>query len=243
MCGRFGVGPTHSRYIEYLSGLLETPKASLGDDGLWSLPAGDVRPGTHIPVFGLDRATGRRGTFRAHWGLVPHWAAGQAEIYESRTGRRAVKWKGRAMGHFNSRLDTLQGGPGWRDLAARRRAVVLADDFVEWSDEAMLGPGDLKKQARFAMADGSPLVFAALWDAVPDGGRHFHSVSLITTAPNELTASLPHHRMPALLTPDQVPVWLDPAGDEKLLAILGPTPASKMTMKQVSGAPSFPSDG
>lgn len=135
------------------------------------------------------------------------------------------------MGHFKSRLDTLQNGKGWRSLVSRRRAVVLCDSFLEWSDPELLAAGEPKKRARFRLTGGRIMVFPAIWDSVPDGAGHFHSISFITTDPNGLLQGLPHDRMPAILKESDIPRWLDPNQKEEVLGLLGTTPDDQMIME------------
>jgi len=55
--------------------------------------------------------------------------------------------------------------------------------------------------------------------------------TIITTTPNEPCATI-HNRMPVILPPEVWPVWLgeEPAGSERLKALLAPYWAEGMTM-------------
>jgi putative SOS response-associated peptidase YedK len=59
--------------------------------------------------------------------------------------------------------------------------------------------------------DGELFAFAGLWARWrhPQGDA-IESCSIITTAPNSLSADI-HDRMPAILRPDEYDLWLDPA--------------------------------
>jgi putative SOS response-associated peptidase YedK len=57
----------------------------------------------------------------------------------------------------------------------------------------------LKSSALFAIT--------SVWDV---GGDKLVSATMATTAANDLLKSLPHHRMPVILRPDQFAEWLDP---------------------------------
>lgn len=70
-------------------------------------------------------------------------------------------------------------------------------------------------------------MFAGLWGPWrdPETGIHQDTATVITTMPNELVAELPHHRMPAILSPLDWATWLDPESKmESLQRILRPCP-------------------
>ena len=71
-----------------------------------------------------------------------------------------------------------------------------------------------------ALADGSPLSFAALWERWDRSGDGLESFTIITTEACEGLADI-HHRQPALIHPDHFGDWLDPASPfERLLDLL-----------------------
>ena len=84
-----------------------------------------------------------------------------------------------------------------------RRCLVPADGWFEWQ-RARHG-----KQPYFlALADGSPLSFAGLWERWDKGGEALESFSIITTAADPPLADV-HHRQPAVINPEHFSVWLD----------------------------------
>ena len=77
-------------------------------------------------------------------------------------------------------------------------------------------------------ATGDLLVFAGLWGPRKDpvSGESHDTATVITVEPNELIAELPHHRMPAILSPADWSIWLDPtASKEDLQGLLRTTPS------------------
>jgi putative SOS response-associated peptidase YedK len=99
---------------------------------------------------------------------------------------------------------------------------VPADAFYEWQAQP-----DGKQPYAIARANGSPLVFAGLWEGWRGpGGEVVRTFAILTTAANATMRQL-HERMPVILEPDDWPVWLGevegshmalmrPAGDDAL---------------------------
>ena len=153
-------------------------------------------------------------TFAPSWGLVPRWAVDD---------RAAAKL-------INARAETAADKPAFREAFRRRRCVVPADGFYEWAR-----PG--RKPFLFALADGAPFAFAALWESwtPPDGGAPRETAAILTTAPNELVAKI-HDRMPAILDEGSFAAWLDPASDDPAppARLLRPFPAARMTARPLA---------
>ena len=66
-----------------------------------------------------------------------------------------------------------------------------------------------------ALADGSPLSFAALWERWDRSGDGLETFTIITTEACESLADI-HHRQPAIIHPDRFGDWLDPASPSEL---------------------------
>ena len=132
------------------------------------------------------------------WGLVPHWATSPSV----------------AARHINARAETLAISPTFRDALRRRRCIVPADAFFEWT-----GTGRARQPHLIRRADRRPLAFAGLWATWRGSadGEPLRTFTIITTRANEAIAPL-HNRMPVVLGPDDWATWLDPevAGGELL---------------------------
>ena len=102
---------------------------------------------------------------------------------------------------------------------------------MEWSDDAMLKPGEKKRSALFYLKEHKPFFFAGVFDiAIDDQGQFFPSVNIITTGPNELLTALPHRRMPAILRREDVGRWMDPKlGNSDASKLIQPTPQEEMS--------------
>jgi putative SOS response-associated peptidase YedK len=156
---------------------------------------------------------GKRKLEMLHWGLIPSWAK------DPEVGNRMI----------NARAETVAEKPSYRKAFQERRCLILADGFYEWQKT------DNGKQPFYIrMEDESPFAFAGLWESWRNG-REIRSCTIITTAPNELAASI-HNRMPVILHPEDYDMWLDPDFDERepLTSLLKPFPAEAMEAYPVS---------
>lgn len=192
------------------------------------------RPTELIPIIRL--VDGQPVTDLATWWLLPPWSAGKVEWRRTKAdGRKYFAWKRETRPnqrtHFNSKRDTLLAEPGnfyWR-LLEGQRCVMPADGYVEWPDTDLgpAGPGRL-----FRLASGRPFLFPGIWNEEPDDeGKPFLTANLITTEPNALMLTLPHKRMPGLLTtPEEVMGYLEAPTAEAAAAFLTSYPAEDMEM-------------
>src|ERR1700675_3403954 len=107
MCGRF----VQERSVTELAELFEAePMAP--DPG----PSYNLAPTDPAAVV-VQRREGPRGVTVFRWGLVPAWATNLS------VGGR----------HINARAETLAVSPVFRDALRRRRCIVPADGFFEWT--------------------------------------------------------------------------------------------------------------
>ena len=71
------------------------------------------------------------------------------------------------------------------------------------------------------------LALAGIWSPIHGEAT---TAAIMTTAPNELLASV-HNRMPVILDPDSLDVWLDPDADlGHVRSLLRPAPAESLRM-------------
>ena len=188
------------------------------------LPAWDynVAPTTVQPVIREQRETGKRELVMMRWGLIPFFAKSLKEF---------------PFTTFNAKAEGLTKSPVYRTPFERRRCLVPANGFYEWKKIDTKN----KQPYRFDLANGQPFAFAGLWDAWKEpkqSPQHvdtwLQSFTIITTEPNELTASV-HNRMPVILRPSDYDRWLsreesDPA--HLPIDLLRPFPAEEMEAHQ-----------
>ena len=125
------------------------------------------------------------------WGLVPVW------------------WKKPLKDvptTFNARSETVAEKPMFRDAFKRRRCIIPASGFFEWTG----GKGE-KVPHLFTAADGAPvLAFAGLWDrwTDPASGDEVLSATIIVSGASAWMEPY-HDRMPVLLGAEDLDGWLD----------------------------------
>jgi len=177
-------------------------------------PSWNVAPTQDSLVVRFNPETRARQLDLLRWGLVPIWAK------DARIASQLI----------NARAETLASKPAFRDAYAKRRCLVPIDAFYEWRVQ----PGGKGKQPyAVAMADGSPMVLAGLWERwrAPDAAI-LRSFTVVTTDANDLLRPL-HDRMPVVLGAEAWAAWLgeteaavgDGAGGGPALAeLLRPAP-------------------
>ncbi|HTJ24889.1 MAG TPA: SOS response-associated peptidase [Candidatus Limnocylindria bacterium] len=140
------------------------------------------------------------------WGFLPSWS-------ESPSPAPLI----------NARAETLAVKPAFRNALRLRRCVLFADGFYEWRQ---------KKPVYFTLADGVPFAFAALWE--PGHGAP-PSCVIVTCASNALVGQI-HERMPVILTPDALALWLAPEElpAEVASSVLQPYDPAKMCAHDAS---------
>lgn len=183
------------------------------DPALDASPRYNVAPTQRVAAIANDEAS---KVVPMHWGLIPSWAK------DASVGNRMI----------NARVETLAEKPAFRSPLAKRRCLVLADGFYEWKTE-----GKSKQPMYIRRADDRPIAFAGLWERWndPASGQLVRSCTVITTAPNELMASI-HNRMPAILPEEKWQWWIDgrERSTEELIEVARePFPASEMAAHPV----------
>ena len=183
MCGRMTLRTNPSELAEIFHAEVRSPTTfeELG-------PRYNVAPTQPVTVV-LQRDEGR--FIELHrWGLVPAWAESVS------IGARMI----------NARAETVATSSAFRNSFLNRRCVIPADGFYEWQRE-----GKQKKPFLIHMASDAPLAFAGLWAPWrdPSTGDWLLSAAVVTTTANQTVGQL-HDRMPAILSAEEWPLWLDP---------------------------------
>ena len=152
------------------------------------------------------------------WGLVPFWASDPSEV---------------AAKTINARAETVAERPAYRDAFERRRCLIVADGFYEWSGGVphwITRPG------------GEPFAFAGLWSSWrPKGASRevepLRSCAIVTTAAAGPVRAL-HDRMPVILDAADESLWIDPAAlpDELHELMREPAAAATLEYRPVSRA-------
>ena len=179
----------------------------LQDTGQFPASAGDVYPCSDAAC--IIRMDSKNIAVNLHWGFSPEWA----------------KQKSRSNLLINARAETLSRKPTFRDAFQKRRCLIAADGFYEWSKE--------KKQFKFSLQNKKPFGLAGIYEPAIVPGNAKSSFVIITTSPNELIAPL-HDRMPVIIPADKRSLWLDNGKYDisKLKLLFDPYPALEMAMNK-----------
>ncbi len=152
-------------------------------------PRYNIAPSQLAPV--IVNVDGTRVLGLYWWGLVPSWAK------DMKLGYKMI----------NARCETIGEKPSYRRLVNKRRCLVPADGFYEWQKSE---DGKSKTPIRIMLQSGAPFAFAGLWDEWRDaGGQPLRSYTILTTSANPLLKKV-HDRMPVILRPGGIDLWLDP---------------------------------
>ena len=172
-------------------------------------PTYNAAPGQHLPVVRSDgddaeegeadedEYVGDRAVDLLLWGFIPSWADD-------------------ADGHINARAETVAEKPSFSDAYERRRCLVPADGFYEWTDE---GPWYVDFDGVVALAgiwechvpetrQAGLSDYADTDDENGETRREVETFAVLTTEPSQQVARL-HHRMAAVLTRGDEQGWLD----------------------------------
>jgi putative SOS response-associated peptidase YedK len=191
MCNRYGYLAPISRLIDEFSEM-RLPLV-FKDGAIPNIePREHIRPTNTAPIIRpLDPADPFVGVemIDARWWLIPFFHKG------------AVKdWKPMCT---NARAETVATTATFREAFKRRRCLVPATHFFEWT-----GPKGAKEMWRFSKVDAEVFCFPGLWDVAHTTDGPLESFTIITTAPGPDCAPY-HSRQPVILEPDQWATWLD----------------------------------
>lgn len=182
-------------------------------------PPDNMRPNYNVApthdVLICSERDGKRVVERMRWGLVPVWAK---ELPKYST--------------INAMSETIEEKATWKGSLNKMRCVVPFNGFYEWR-----GPKGAKQPFYIRRRDGAPMLIAGLWafnDKIDPAGMR--SFSIITYPANKTMSAL-HARMPVILNPRDVDLWIGsgPWSDETR-ALLRPCPEVVLTAYPVGKA-------
>ena len=198
MCGRFSQHYTWQEIHAFSQPL------TLAGPALNLEPRYNISPTQQVGTL-VQQADGTLAYERKRWWLVPSWW--------SKTLREVPS-------AFNARAEGIEAKPMFRDAWKRRRCIIPASGFFEWS-----GPKTARQPHYISAADGGLLGFAGLYDSWRDreSGEEVQSCTIIVTGANVFMGEI-HDRMPVILPPATWLRWfaapeldlLRPAGEELL---------------------------
>ena len=170
-------------------------------------PRAHVAPGQPIGVVRLEH--GARHFALVRWGFIPSW------VKEVKPGKPLI----------NARGETVMEKPSFRNAMRRRRCLVPADGYYEWS-----GAEGRKVPFFVQAADKGLFALAGLWEHwMGTDGSELETAVLMTIAPNAELATI-HDRMPVIIAPEDYETWL--TGEvEDAARLIRPAPDGSSVME------------
>ncbi|MEA2899321.1 MAG: hypothetical protein QOJ84_4936 [Bradyrhizobium sp.] len=181
MCGRFVV-TSAPEALRRLFGYIDQPNFP---------PRYNVAPTQPVPVVIVEN--GIRHFRLMRWGFIPAWVKDP---------------RGFAL-LINARAETVLDKPAFKNAFRRRRCLIPADGYYEWSQS------EARKRPYFIHPrDGQPFGFAGLAETwIGPNGEELDTVAIVTTAASADLAVL-HPRVPVTIGAKDFDRWLDCAGDD-----------------------------
>lgn len=180
----------------------------------------NIAPSSVVPVI-QQGADGTRRFVLAKWGLVPSWVKDPKTLHHP----------------INAVAETAASKPMFREAFRRSRILVPADAFYEWK-----ATGGQKTPFLIRLRDQSPFGMAGLLERWrTPAGEELVTFTILTVEANALVKSI-HHRMPAIVKPEDFGVWLDSEmrDVERLQSVLTPYPDSLMEAYEIGRAVNSP---
>jgi putative SOS response-associated peptidase YedK len=180
MCGRFII-TSAPEALRKLFGYIDQPNFP---------PRYNVAPTQPVPVVIVEN--GGRQFRLMRWGFVPAWVKDP---------------RGFAL-LINARAETVTDKPAFRNAIRRRRCLIPADGWYEWSQSERKRPYFIHRR------DGQPFGFAGLAETwTGPNGEEVDTVAIVTTAASGNLAKV-HPRVPVTIAPDDFERWLNCVGDD-----------------------------
>lgn len=167
------------------------------------------------PIALVKHENGGRHFGLARWGLVPAWVKDPASFTLL----------------LNARAETLEEKPSFRAAVRHRRCLIPASGFYEWQRSTKT-----KQPYWIGPKTGGVVAFAGLWETYshPDGGD-IDTAAIVTVSSNHMMSKI-HHRMPAIIAPEDFAQWLDTGNvmAREAVKLLKPAPEELLQATPVS---------
>ena len=165
--------------------------AAIPANDLPHVPNYNVCPTDNVHIVTRDTEGNRRlGAMR--WGFIPEW------YKKPQDGPLLI----------NARAETIAEKPAFCSAARKRRGLVIASGFYEWTKDTDGG----RDPWYITRNDTSALALAAVWQEWTDReGIVIKSCALVTCPANRAMQQV-HHRMPVILEAKDWALWLGEEG-------------------------------
>lgn len=134
-------------------------------------------------------------------------------------------WEKQERFYFNARGEDVVTKPSFRVQIRKKRCVIPATHFIEGTTN------EKWKRPYLLFLKRKPFFFAGIWDewVNPVNEQKVFGFAIITTEPNNVIKSIPHHRSPVILPAGHERTWLNPESPlMKITSLIGPTSEREM---------------
>jgi putative SOS response-associated peptidase YedK len=146
------------------------------------------------------------------WGFIPSW-------YKTPNDGPLL---------INARGETIAEKPAFKEACRTQRCVIVATGFYEWTKDADGG----RNPYYLSRTDGALIAFAGVWQSWGKGEIPLNTCAIVTTSANTTISNI-HHRMPVMLEPEQVSLWLGEKG-KGAATLMRAAPEETLTFHKVS---------
>ncbi len=212
MCAQYERIKGYRRYLEEFS-MLKLPLKFPEPQHAPNLEPQPVMRPTDPGVVFRQRGDGVE-LVQLRWWLIPAWHHGKLKDFKFPT--------------FNARAEGLATTKSFKEPFRRRRCLVAADAWVEWT-----GKPKQKTKWRIAPRHDAPICFAGLWDRAETADAGPVESFTIVTQPAGAPLDKVHDRAPVVLRQEEWMTWLDLEAD--VAPLLGPASRDLFEVTYVSG--------
>lgn len=184
--------------------------AAKPNNDLPDVPNFNICPTTSVHTITSDDGGRRLEPMR--WGFIPAW-------YKKPNDGPLL---------INARAETIAEKSAFREACRRRRCVIVATGFYEWTK----GEDGGRNPWYISRKDDTPIAFAAIWQLWRQDETSLKTVAVVTTVSNTAISEI-HHRMPVILEPDQIALWLGEKG-KGAATLMRATPEETLKFHMVS---------
>ncbi|MBP6976520.1 SOS response-associated peptidase [Candidatus Dojkabacteria bacterium] len=174
MCGRFSLEMDDTFYPRYEV-----------DNVLEIKPNYNVAPFSIIPV--ITRMSPKQ-IVEMQWGYIPTWSKTISNKYAS----------------INTRAETIETKPSFRESFINYRCLIPATGFYEWKKEE----DNTKTPYYIHIKNQKYFSFAGIFSTLKRNHKTIYTCSIVTTAANDKISYI-HDRMPVILSKEEEEIWLD----------------------------------
>ncbi len=165
------------------------------------IPNYNIAPSQITPILIYQN---KRIILPMQWGLIPNWA------------------KDRKIGFkmINARSENISEKNTFSPLLINHRCIVITDGYYEWkNDKSVKQPFYIQKESEGFIS------MAGLWNQwQSNSGEIINSYTVVTTKPQKEISHI-HNRMPAIISKENIDIWLnhEKYDQEKALILLKPS--------------------